>query len=168
MNLSSLESYPDLSQIWVYGFSEPLTQTAHEQIDGALQAFCSEWNSHGVPVTSEFVFVDDRFVILVADSSQEISGCSIDSSVRVFKEIHDTHGLDGLNRSLIFFRDPEGRIQAVPYLDFQGLVDTGGVGMETPVFDTTLIRLGQLREGLFELPFRLSWHARSFPVPARA
>lgn len=168
MNLASLESFPNSSQIWIYGFSEPLTQSGREQIHGTLQAFCSAWNSHGVPVPSEFVLVEDRFVILVADGSQDVSGCSIDSSVRAFKDIRDTHGLDGLNRSLVFYRDLTGETQAVPYQDFQELVDKGEVGMETPVFDTTLTHLRQLREGLFELPYHRSWHSRSFPVPERA
>ena len=79
-----------------------------------------------------------------------------------FKALRDQHGLDGLDRSLVFFRDPEGRILAEHFLDFQKLISSGRILPDTPVFDTTITTLGELRAGGLEKPFGDSWHAARF------
>jgi hypothetical protein len=62
----------------------------------------------------------------------------------------------------VFFRDTEGRILAKHFFDFQKLTSSGHIHGDTPVFDTTITTLAELRAGGLEKPFRDSWHAARF------
>ncbi len=159
---------PDEAQLWVFGFKDPLGDREKAVIRQTLETFMPQWSSHGAPVECGFEIVHDRFVLVAAISSDGVSGCSIDSCVRQFKFLRETHGLNGLEHSLVFFRAQDGSIQSSPFLRFRDLTESGGVTVRTPVFDTTIVKLGELRSGRFELDFQHSWHARSFPLPAVA
>jgi len=74
--------------------------------------------------------------------------------------------LDGLKGGLLFYRDKEGKIQAVDQLKFQNLMESEEITSETQVFQTLLSNLGQLRAGEFETPFEESWLSRTFSLPA--
>ncbi|MFQ5740646.1 MAG: hypothetical protein ACE5JX_16700 [Acidobacteriota bacterium] len=163
MDLKGFSPLPDDAQLWIYGFQEPLKKSDKTLIGHTLEELVRGWVSHEMPVTAAFTVVFDRFVMIAAFSANGISGCSIDSSVRPFKYFRDVHHLNALDRSLIFYRDGESVIQSSPCLRFQQLVDSAVIGPRTPVFDTTLRSLGEVRKGGFELPFESSWHARSFP-----
>ncbi len=165
MNFDAFANLPDDAQLWVYGFAKPLGEAERGLIGQTLERFLPQWTTHGVPVRGAFAFAADRFVLLAGHLESGISGCSIDSSVRNFKHLRDVHGLDGLNRSLVFCRGQSGDIEAVAFTEFQRRVESGAVTAATPVFDTTIQTLGELRSGQFERPFADSWHAVSFPIP---
>ena len=167
MKLSQFDSLPNQAHLWIYGFQAPLTSGQQAQIDAVLNRFLDEWVSHGRPVSGAFACLYDRFVLLSGFQDEGISGCSVDSSVNRFRFLRDRLGLDALNRSLIYFRSREETIEAVPFGQFQDLVRGGEVNESTPVFDTTLQRLGELREGKFETAFRDAWHWRNFGVSSR-
>ena len=154
--------FGDAARLWVYPFRDPLSGPSRSLLGQTLNDFLPTWASHGARVESHFLIHEDRFVLLVGNSQAGISGCSIDSSVENFKMLRDRHGLDGLDRSLVFFRDTAGRIRAEHFLGFQKLVSSGRIVPDTPVFDTTITTLGELREGGLEKPFQDSWHAERF------
>lgn len=165
-NLQS-SNLPPESELWIFGFSRPLTDSDQARIREKIEAFLPRWQSHGEPVSAAYEIVLDRFVAVAAHCPAGVSGCSIDSSFKVFKELQQ-EGLDGLNRGLVFYRDRDATVHSVPLGEFQALVDRGEVDAETPVFDTTLRSLKEFRRGAFEVPFSRSWHARSFPLRSEA
>lgn len=168
MNFPEFAHLPENARVWVYGFAEPLSGADAGAVREALREFLPNWVSHGARVESGFKIVEDRFVVLAGHIEGGVSGCSIDSSVRVFKQLKEERGLDGLNRGLVFYRDSKGKIQAVPFTEFNQVVDSGEITAETPTFDTTIQTLSQLNAGMLERAFKDSWHARSFPLPQPA
>ena len=64
-----------------------------------------------------FCIFEDRFLMLSGYAPGGISGCAVDSSVRVFKQLQ-AEGLDGLERSQVYFRAEDGSIQAVHFTEF--------------------------------------------------
>jgi hypothetical protein len=164
MNLSVFEELPDQAPLWVYAFERPLGVDEMRLVEESLTAFMREWHSHKKDVYGVFAIVHDRFVILSGASRDGISGCSIDSSVAQFKHFRDEHGLNGLNRNLVFYRDTDGAIQSSDRAGFRAAAADGRVGPTTMVFDTTVPTLGALRSGRFELPLSGSWHAGLLPT----
>ncbi len=154
--------FPDDARVWVYALSEPLSDDARTRVSERLDAFVGNWQSHGVPVTGAYAIAENRFVLITGYVPDGISGCSTDSSVRVMKELREEHDIDGFDRSLVFFRDSKGTVQAVKRADFKALVDAGQVDGNTVVFDTTIQFIGDLRRGGFETSFGKSWHATAF------
>lgn len=164
MQANCFDQMPDESRIWIHGFGRPLSAEARALIRETLSAFRPTWLSHGSPVQSVSEFYEDRFVITAAHCSTGISGCSTDSFVRNFQELQ-RRGIDGLNGALVFYRDRDENIRSAEHLDFYGLCEDGTIRASTPVFDTLLQRLSDLRGGRFELPFQESWHSRTYPLP---
>lgn len=165
MKTIPLEPFEPLSgraQLWVYAFSRPLSPDDEDKVRQVLDNFVAGWNSHDTPVRGAYTIAYRHFVLLAGETHDGISGCSIDNSVATFKHLRDQHQLDALDRSLIFFRDGEGHIRAVDRPTFRRAVKSGDVHARTPVFDTTIQTITDLREGLFEIAFAESWHARLF------
>ena len=153
------ENFSDRARLWAYGFEVRLTPAQRDVVEEALRRFVENWQVHGKPVKGDFIILENQIALLVTDD--DVSGCSIDSSVAVFKEINMTHGWNALNQNLVFFRSKRG-IEAVSRPEFQVLVAAGEITDDTKVFDFTCTTLGQLRTGGFERPFSESWHAAAF------
>ena len=156
------EKFPDGARVWVYALSNPLSQADRERVTRELSAFMPTWDSHGTPVHGAFEIVEDRFVLIAGYVDGGVGGCSTDSMVRVMKQLRET-GIDGFDRTLVFFRDADAKVRAVKRPDFQAIVVAGQVDADTIVFDTTIQFVGDLRRGGFETTFGRSWHARAFP-----
>lgn len=168
IDLSVFGALPDESRLWVHGFREPLTPSAARLVSSRLQAFATTWVSHGNPVTSASLVVEERFLLTSAWCAGGMSGCSVDSYFRVLKELRDHHGLDPLDTGLVHYRDAGGTIRSCPHLDFYRLVETGVVRLETPVFDTLIDTLGTLRVRGIEVPYGDSWHRQTYGEPGTA
>jgi len=158
-------TFPDEARLWVYALARPLSDTERDMVASRMSAFVEQWNSHGAPVKGAFEIVENRFVLIAGDAAEGLGGCSTDSMVRVMKGLRE-EGIDGFDRSLVFFRDANNSVQAVSRADFQELVSAGQVDANTPVFDGTIQFIGDLRRGAFETAFARSWHARAFPSMA--
>jgi hypothetical protein len=154
-------NFPDDARLWVYALSRPLTSDELGRVTAELSAFVPTWNSHGAPVHGAYEILEHRFVLIAGYVDAGIGGCSTDSMVRVMKQLREA-GIDGFDRSLVFFRDAAGKVQAVRRDDFQQLVGTGQVDAHTVVFDPTIQVVGDLRRGAFETTFGRSWHAAAF------
>jgi hypothetical protein len=169
----------DDTRLWVYALDRELTSDEQERVRGVLDAFLTEWQSHGTPVEGAYDIIEGRFVVLAGATADGVSGCSTDSSVRVIKQIEADMGVGAFDRTLVFFRDGAGKVVAVSRADFQDLVAQGHVtpdtivfdntvttvGHVTPdtiVFDNTVTTVGDLRSGRFETRFDRSWHGRVF------
>lgn len=165
MSHSAFTELPDESRLWVFAFAKPLSAADCEAIERQLGSFLPHWVSHQVPVEGAFAILHDRFVLVAGHCPGGLSGCSMDSCMANFKQLKLAHGLDALNSSLVYYRNRHGEIESVDRATFQQRLDGGQVVAESPVFDTTLQMLGQLRAGELEIPLEKSWHARAFRVP---
>jgi hypothetical protein len=154
-----LENSPDSSRVWVYGFINKLSPHQKEIVILKLEEFKSNWQYHGKPVSGDYEILEDRFVFLTTNDG--ISGCSIDSSVALFKDLKLQHALDALDQNLIFFRAKDG-IEAVSRADFQAKVSDGEILDDTQVFNLTITTIADIRKGQFELDFTRSWHNQAF------
>jgi hypothetical protein len=153
--------FPDDAKLWVYAFARPLSGEDRARVEQELSAFVPSWNSHGAPVHGAFEVVDDRFLLVTGYVDGGVGGCSTDSMVRVMKKLREA-GIDGFDRSLVFFRDAQQNVQSVKRDDFQAMVSAGQIDAETIVFDPTIQLVSDLRRNAFETTFSKSWHARAF------
>jgi len=158
----AFENLPDHSRLWIYGFEQQLSDEQYALVKARLERFKDEWMYHGSAVTGDYDIVENRFVIVATDEA--ISGCSIDSSVAVFKELKQNQGLDALNQDLIFYRDKENII-AKDRTEFQELVNSGRINENTRVFNLMINQLVSIKNGLFETEFKNSWHSKVFKLP---
>ncbi len=164
MNFAEFEGLTDQARVWIFGLERSLNDGETRRLEEGLTQFAASWDSHKVAVKAAFKIVLNRFVIIAAESTDGVSGCSIDSMVRNLKSLQDSMGLGAPRGNLIFFSDEEGKVQSVDHLSFYDTVDSGQIKPRTKVFDTLVQNLGQLRAGRFEPPFEESWHSKTFPL----
>lgn len=163
MPRTSFDALPDDARLWVFAAEEPLTGDPVERLLATVDAFLDGWNAHGHPLTAGRAWRDDRFLLVAVDErSAPPSGCSIDAMVRVLKEFEQEHGVTLTDHARVLWRDGEGEIHVADRPTFARLAREGTVDLDTQVFDTTLTRVGQLREGGLELPAAEGWHRRAF------
>ena len=156
--------FADESRVWIYGFDKDLSHQQISIVTEALHAFIGTWNTHGIPVQGVFAIRYDRLVILCVQGNSAVSGCSIDSSVRLFKNLKGNNGLNALNHNLVFYKSEDKRVKSAERENFQELLRSSIVSGNTLVFDNTVETAGEIRRGLWELPLKKSWHAKVFDL----
>lgn len=163
MTADAFSSLPHEARLLVFSASRPLTPGEIERLLAEVDGFISGWSSHREAVTAARDWRHDRFLLVAADENvTALSGCSVDKITRRMKELGEELKARLVDNEGIYFRSAAG-IERVGRAEFAGLVESGAVNEETIVFNNTVTRLGDLRAGQWELPFRNSWHARAFP-----
>ncbi len=153
----------DDSKLWVFSLAERASPDQVALLKRALTEFMAEWRAHGAPVSGCFAVVEDRFILVAADSlGATVSGCSIDSMVKAVETAVRDLPLTLADPSVIFYRAPSGEIRALPRGEFKALATASDFDRSTPVFNPVLSSVRELRESGFELPFEAAWHARAF------
>jgi hypothetical protein len=97
----------------------------------------------------------------VDEASAGASGCSIDAMVRTLGELEQALQVQLLDHGPVLFRQDSG-IARLARPAFAELARGGAVSADTVVFNNTVTRVADLREGRWETPARDSWHARAF------
>lgn len=88
----------DQSKVWIYQANKTVDDETEERIKEDLHDFSMNWVSHGAPVDCYVDLFHKRFLVLVADDTTHVSGCSIDSSVHFIKALEQKYQLDFFDR----------------------------------------------------------------------
>lgn len=149
---------PD-SKIWIYTCNRLLNAEEISTITLQLDAFCADWNSHGASLKSGFEIYGNCVIALAVDESAALaSGCSIDSSVQVIREIDSAHQLDLFNRLRILSHE-DGQIQFTPQSEVRAKLRERTWNAETLILNVTARNLGAWKEARF-IAVVQSWLAR--------
>src|SRR5690606_23366861 len=163
-----LPDLPDTARLWIFTADQPLSASTTEALQTRMDAFFTEWASHGRAVSGAGTVLADRFLAVAAHLDGGVSGCGIDSMTHAVEEIARELGFGWADALQIAYREASGAVRVVPRPAFRALVRDGAVTAETPVFVTTLDSLGDLRASGIERPAAESWHARVFRIPVPA
>lgn len=145
------------ARLWVYQSDRELNQSEVEVCVQALEAFVNGWASHGVKVQGAFEVRYNRFIVLAGQVNGEISGCSIDSSVAVIKNLEQELGVDFFNRQLILYKEGE-EIREAQMHEFWAMRKAGIVTDDHMVFNNLVDQAGSYPDS-WVVPFSESWHA---------
>ncbi|MEO5929413.1 MAG: hypothetical protein ABIR47_05740 [Candidatus Kapaibacterium sp.] len=164
MGMIAFNELPDSSRLWIFSADRLLSEQEIAELRSQLGAFTESWAAHRKDLTAGFDIRDGMFVLIGVDESKlPPSGCSIDSMVGALTMIGGRMGIELVDSPDIAFRDTDG-VHAVTRDQFQKLANDGDVDSQTPVFDRTISRLGDLRSGKWEIPAGTSWHGRAFDL----
>lgn len=153
---------PDHGRLWVFPVSRPLTDDEARRCLEVVDDFLARWAAHGSPLRSGRQWRDGRLLLVGVDVDAEApSGCSIDALVNRLRTLGDEMGATFIDHGPVWYKDG-GEIRSATRPEFKALAGEGRVGPDTRVFDTTLTKVSELREGKLERPARESWHGRAF------
>lgn len=153
---------PNHGRLWVFPVSRPLAEEEADRCLEVVDTFLDGWAAHGSPLLSARRMIDGRFLVVGVDVDAEApSGCSIDALVRQLRALGGEMGVTLIDHASVWYRDEEV-IRSVSRPAFKALAEQGRVDLDTSVFDTSLTKVSELREGALERPARESWHGTAF------
>ncbi len=151
-----------MKKVWIYQADRFFTQPELQEAQAKLDAFIEEWTAHGSQLAGKAEIKYNLFVVLTVDEEvAQVTGCSIDKSVRILKELEEQLNIGLFNRTLISYRDNENNIQLVSRDVFEALCEEGEVNSDTIVFNN-LAQTEADYQSKWEIPLKDSWHATVF------
>ena len=156
------DALPGHGRLWVFPVSRRLTGPEGQRLLEQVDDFLDGWAAHGMPLHSARRLVEGQFLVVGVDVDAEApSGCSIDALVRSLQGVADGLGITLHDQTSVRYREGD-EIRTVSRPEFRGKAERGELDPEVSVFDTTLVRVDQLRAGGLEAPARETWHGRAF------
>jgi hypothetical protein len=153
------KNLPNNSRVWIYQADREFTDIEMDFIALKAEDFINQWTRHGDDLKGSFTFKYKQFLVLAVDESfNNVSGCSIDSSVRFVQALEKELNLDLMNKMNITFKDND-RINLVKLSDFQRFAKEQKVTSDTIVFNN-MVNTKEAFENNWEIPMQESWHKR--------
>jgi len=153
------ELLADTSRVWIYQSDREFTENEIEQISMKLIHFVSNWKRHGDDLQASFKIEYNQFIVLSVDENyNDVSGCSIDASVHIIKELEKEFSLDLLNKMNVSFKDGQN-INTVSLKDFKEYIRLQKINGNTVVFNNMINSKADFKS-VWEVEASKSWHAK--------
>ena len=153
------KNLPNNSRVWIYQSNREFTDTEIEIISEKAIDFINQWTRHGDDLKGSFTIKYNQFLVLAVDESfNNVSGCSIDSSVRFVQQLENEFQLDLMNKMNVTFKDGDN-INLLKLTDFQKFAKEQKITSETIVFNN-MVNTKEDFENNWEIPANQSWHKR--------
>jgi hypothetical protein len=151
------------SRIWIYQSDRILKQEEESAIIQILGDFTSNWQAHGHDLAALGEVIHHQFIILSVDEQVAgATGCSIDKSVALMKDIEQKFNINLFDRFRVAFKLND-ELKSCSREDFEKMIENGEVNADTLVFNN-LIQTRKELQTSWEIPLKDSWHARVFNI----
>ena len=135
-----------------------------QELKQTLADFTAGWQAHNQQLKAGFEIRYNRFLVLIVDESQAgASGCSIDKSVHLMKEIQKRYQVNLFDRFHIAYKEGD-EVKASHREGFEALIAQGQINQNTIVFNNLVQNYQEYQEN-WECKFVNSWHNRVFSLP---
>ena len=159
----AFETLAENSKIWVYQANRNLKNEETEIISQKLATFFANWDSHGTALDGASKILFNRFIIIGVNSEVHApSGCSIDKSVAIIKEIEAALRIVLLDKSEIAFWQNKA-IQTVKLQAVKSAVSEEKIKAETLIFNNTITTKKELDTN-WQIQANASWLKRHFKI----
>ncbi len=161
----SFNELPDTARLWIYQADREFTDIEKAALETRLLHLCQSWAAHGTPLKSSFQLAYNHFILLAVDERDAgASGCSIDGTVRLLKDIQQQLGLDFFNRQLIAFLD-QNSVILYPTHQLKTLFAAATLTGDSVTFNNAITTKGEWVKQWKEA-VKDSWLARYLPKAA--
>ncbi|MDP2412348.1 ABC transporter ATPase [Daejeonella sp.] len=149
------------SRVWIYQSDRPFTNEEEQAIQKILNDFTTEWQAHGHALAALAEIYHHQFIALSVDEQiAGATGCSIDKSVHLMKELESKFNINLFDRFRMAYKSGEDIINCSRE-EFEERIKKGIVDGKTLVFNNLISRRKEL-ETSWNIPLADSWHAKVF------
>ncbi len=161
------ENLSPQARLWTYQANRSFSETEIIIITETLHNFVQDWETHQQPLQASFQILHNRFIVLaVEENYQAASGCSIDKSVEIIKQLSATLQVDLFDRFLINYQENNLNTNEITWKsaqrpDFRDKIMSNELTHDTIVFNTLI----QTKQALSEnslLKASQTWIKRYF------
>lgn len=151
----------DEARVWIYQANRPFTYKERMQVWPKIQQFLGGWAAHGHPLQCSADVLHDQFLVLaVEEAVQGVTGCSVDNSVQLMRELEQDLQITLLDRTLIAFKRNNHNF-LVPLEGLEAKIQQGDILPDMLMFDNTVTIKGALRD-LWLVPAKNTWLSKYF------
>ena len=155
----NFEDLDDAARVWIYQSSREFSENEVKEISLKIEGFIETWQRHGDDLKASYQIKYNQFIVLAVDEKfNNVSGCSIDSSVNLIKKLENEFSVDLTNKLNISFKD-ENNINIVSMADFQKYAKLKKITSNTIVFNNMVTSKSDFKTS-WEVPAIESWHKR--------
>ncbi len=147
--------FSDDSRVWIYQSSRLFTISEALQIEDTLNGLVENWKAHGAPVKGYANLFFGQFIILMADEKSFVSGCSIDSVVRIIQQIEKQFSVEMFNWQNLAFVVKD-KVQIIPRQQFNYALENNFITPQTLFFNNVVASKKELEEN-WMIPVEQSW-----------
>ncbi len=163
LNWNFAEGFHPTSKVWIYQSSRELNATEVNEIENSLKLFSKEWTAHKQELKAIGTVLLNRFVVLMVDESLNLaSGCSIDSSVKFIRGLESQYQLSLLDRSVLLFEE-NGNQKEVLLSQLNEKISNGEILPTTFYFNNTVTTLAEMKTN-WKIPVKDSWMASKLKI----
>jgi hypothetical protein len=150
--IQTFSQFPPESKIWVYAANRTLTTQEVLAVETSLQVFTQSWTAHEMPMRAASVVLYNQIVVIALDETQHsISGCGIDKSVKLMKDLGEQLKVNFFNRMQVLCLFSE-TLQIFDKHSLQLAINAGEVDANTQVWNPVVANLGEfLNKGFVKL-----------------
>ena len=157
--LVSFEKLDNSSRVWIYQSNREFSKNEIEDIKIKIEDFISTWQRHGDDLQASYLIKYNQFIVLAVDENfNDVSGCSIDASVNLIKNLEKEYSVDLTNKLNISFKD-SSNINIVSLSDFQKYAKEKKITSKTVVFNNMVCTKQEFEQN-WEVTADKSWHKR--------
>ena len=150
------EEFNDNSRVWIYQSNRLFSLSEALHIEDMLNDLVANWKSHGTPVKAYANLFFGQFIILMADDAATgVSGCSIDSSVRMIQQIEKEFKVEMFNWQNLAFVIKD-KVQIIPRQQFNYALENNFITTDTLFFNSVVGTKKELEENWL-IPVSKSW-----------
>jgi len=148
--------FSDDSRVWIYQSSRLFTISEALQIEDILHELVKNWKAHGAPVKGYANLFFGQFIILMADENATgVSGCSVDSVVRIIQQIEQKFNVQMFDwQSLAFI--VKDKVQIIPRQQFSYAIENNFITPQTLFFNNVVTNKKEMEEN-WMIPVEQSW-----------
>ena len=153
------KNLPNNSRVWIYQSNREFTEKELEFISTKAEEFINSWTRHGDDLKGSYTIKYNQFLVLAVDESfNNVSGCSIDTSVHFIQALERELQLNLMDKMNVTFKNGN-HINLVRLSDFQKFAKEHKITQETIVFNN-MVATKEDFENSWEVPAKDSWHKR--------
>ena len=133
------------SKLWIYSSKTAFSDEQKHIIEEELELFITMWEAHGASLKGSYKIDHEHFIILAVDENyHEASGCSIDKSVQVIRNIELRAKLDLMDRLAVFVWD-NNTILVLNDVGIKEMIKNNLLTSDTQVFDNSITNLNDYK-----------------------
>ena len=146
---------PD-SRIWIYQSNRFFTPDEEVHIKLLGQNFVEQWTAHNNNLLGSFEIINQLFLIVAVDESvNDASGCSIDKSFSLIRQIEKDNNVVLLDRTACAF-EKDQKIELSEFSTFKKLLKEGYVNTNDMIYNNLVHSKFQLTSE-WKIPIKDSW-----------
>ena len=146
------------SRIWVFQSKDQLDESTYNLIKKKISVFLENWKSHQKNFESSFIIKYKTFVVIAADETNLVSGCSIDSLINFVKSIEDEFEINLLDKLDVKYKIGND-INTANLNEFKKICKNIDINDKLIVFNNLVKNIDDF-EKKWEVDIRKSWHKR--------